>query len=239
MHDAISQIHVREMVEDDCAVIARAFAEEGSSSKTLSLYQRYFDDSRRGARVVLLAEYDGHFAGYLTILRDSAYPPFRDDGTPEIVDFNVLEKYRRRHIGTALMDEAERRIAQRSPMAGIGRPRHHGPRQIPPIRRPGASGRRPGPAFDEAVAVERDAVAPSPSLWERVRVRAFLVGGGRLAVLLASHLGRASARPAPVVVVPQVSRELSVRSSCLRRRLAWARACRRMAGVWGCPVMYQ
>jgi GNAT superfamily N-acetyltransferase len=120
MQDATSQIHIREMVEDDCAVIARAFAEEGSSSKTLSLYQGYLNDSRRGARVVLLAEYDSHFVGYLTILWDSAYPPFREEGTPEIVDFNVLEKYRRRQIGTALVDEAERRIAQRSPIAGIG-----------------------------------------------------------------------------------------------------------------------
>jgi ribosomal protein S18 acetylase RimI-like enzyme len=36
------------------------------------------------------------------------------------VDFNVLPWFRRRGIGGQLMDEAERRIAERSPVAGIG-----------------------------------------------------------------------------------------------------------------------
>lgn len=111
---------VREMLEADCAAIADAFREEGSTTKTLAQYQGYFADSKEGRRVVLLAEHDGHFVGYLTIVWDSAYAPFREEGIPEIVDFNVLQKYRRRRIGTALMDEAEQRIAQRSPIAGIG-----------------------------------------------------------------------------------------------------------------------
>jgi len=113
-------ITVRDMLEDDCAVIARAFAEEGSMSKTLDLYERYFADSQTGRRVVLLAVQDRRFAGYLTIVWDSDYAAFREERVPEIVDFNVLERYRRRGIGTALMDKAERRIAQRSPLAGIG-----------------------------------------------------------------------------------------------------------------------
>jgi len=45
---------------------------------------------------------------------------FREAGIPEIADFNVLIKYQRKGIGTRLMDEAERRIAQRSSIAGIG-----------------------------------------------------------------------------------------------------------------------
>ena len=39
---------------------------------------------------------------------------------PEISDFNVLPDFRRQGIGTALMDEAERVIAARSPVAGVG-----------------------------------------------------------------------------------------------------------------------
>ena len=60
------------------------------------------------------------FAGYLTIDWSSAYPPFQQDGIPEIIDFNVLSRSRRRGIGTRLMDEAERRIAEGSPVAGVG-----------------------------------------------------------------------------------------------------------------------
>ena len=39
---------------------------------------------------------------------------------PEINDFNVVRSYRRRGIGTALMDEAETLIRERSVEAGIG-----------------------------------------------------------------------------------------------------------------------
>jgi GNAT superfamily N-acetyltransferase len=39
---------------------------------------------------------------------------------PEIVDFNVLKRYQRKGIGTALMDEAEKSIKRVSDIAGIG-----------------------------------------------------------------------------------------------------------------------
>ncbi len=48
-----------------------------------------------------------------------SHPRFREAGIPEIVDFNVLLKLRRLHVGAALMDEAEKRIAVRSPIAGL------------------------------------------------------------------------------------------------------------------------
>ena len=62
----------------------------------------------------------GEFAGYLTVDWSPVYPPFRLGGIPEITDFNVLPPFRRRGIGTRLMDEAERRIAERSPVVRIG-----------------------------------------------------------------------------------------------------------------------
>ncbi len=46
--------------------------------------------------------------------------PFKEAKIPEIVDFIVLQRFQRRGIGTALMDEAELRIKSRSPYAGIG-----------------------------------------------------------------------------------------------------------------------
>lgn len=45
----------------------------------------------------------------------SNYPPFAAAGIPEIADFSVLRSRRRTGIGTALMDEAERRVAPSSP----------------------------------------------------------------------------------------------------------------------------
>ena len=62
----------------------------------------------------------GAFAGYLNVLWQSGYPSFADAQVPEINDFNVLPTVRQRGIGTALMEEAERVIAARSPVAGVG-----------------------------------------------------------------------------------------------------------------------
>jgi len=60
------------------------------------------------------------FVGYLTICWKSDYEPFREKNIPEIVDFNVLPKYRRLGIGTQLMNKAENEIASVNSTAGIG-----------------------------------------------------------------------------------------------------------------------
>ena len=113
------KIFIRELAESDCQLIADAFAAQGWD-KPASQYLRYWQESIENKRVVLIAEYGGQFAGYGTIVWESDYPPFREANIPEIVDFNVLIKFRRLKIGTALMDEAEKRIAVHSALAGLG-----------------------------------------------------------------------------------------------------------------------
>jgi GNAT superfamily N-acetyltransferase len=113
------KIIIREMTEKDCHTISSAFTAQ-EWDKPVSQYLRYWQESAENRRVVFVAEYDGQFAGYVTIVWESDYPPFRDAGIPEIVDFNVLIMFRRQKIGTFLMNEAERYIAPRSSLAGIG-----------------------------------------------------------------------------------------------------------------------
>ena len=115
-----SVLEIRLLEERDIQPIVSAFEELGWGNKTPALYQRYLSEQDEGRRTVLVASVEGEFAGYLTIDWRSEYPPFRQSGIPEITDFNVLPQFRRRRIGTRLMDEAERRIAERSPVAGIG-----------------------------------------------------------------------------------------------------------------------
>ena len=117
-------IFIREMQSTDPPVMAVAFCAQGWN-KPESQYQQYLQEHLSGERTVLLADVKQqpallNFSGYLTIVWESEYPPFRKERIPEIVDFNVLIKYRRQGIGNALMDEAERQIALRSPVAGIG-----------------------------------------------------------------------------------------------------------------------
>lgn len=112
-------IQIREMAEEDCETISRAFAAQGWT-KPVTQYLGYFQESKAGQRTVLVAECDGQFAGYVTIVWESDYPPFKEDRIPEIADFNVLLRYRRRGIGSALMNEAEKRVSKRSAVVGIG-----------------------------------------------------------------------------------------------------------------------
>lgn len=107
------------LAESDIAEIAAAFAALGWR-KSASQYERYLDEQGRGERAVLVARSGGVFAGYVTIVWASGYPPLREAGIPEIADFNVLPHLRRRGIGSRLLDAAEARIAERAASAGIG-----------------------------------------------------------------------------------------------------------------------
>lgn len=115
----MSQLEIRPLEGEDIPEIAAAFLDIGWS-KPAAQYERYLAEQERDERGVLVAFEDGSFAGYLTIVWQSGYPPFRSANIPEIVDFNVLPHCRRQRIGSRLMDAAERRIAERSPLAGIG-----------------------------------------------------------------------------------------------------------------------
>ena len=103
----------------DIPKIAEAFEELGWN-KPASQYERYLMEQTLKVRDMYIACVQGQFAGYLTICWQSSYAPFREQQIPEIMDFNVLPKFRRQGIGTQLMDRAEAEIAEVSPMAGIG-----------------------------------------------------------------------------------------------------------------------
>ncbi len=112
-------LEITPLTAADPPLIAAAFAAIGWD-KPQAQYERYLDEQTADDRPVLVARLDGAFAGYVTVVWESGYAPFREAGIPEIQDFNVLPHHRRRGIGTALMAAAEALIAGRSPLAGIG-----------------------------------------------------------------------------------------------------------------------
>jgi GNAT superfamily N-acetyltransferase len=113
---------ITELREGDIVDIAKAFAVLNKSEQH---YRRYFAEQQERARLVLVARSDAAIAGYVTVVWQSDYPPFREAGIPEIQDFNVLPDFRRQRIGSQLMDKAERLIAARSRVCGIGVGLHH------------------------------------------------------------------------------------------------------------------
>jgi ribosomal protein S18 acetylase RimI-like enzyme len=112
-------IEIRELQEKDILQIVTAFDLIGWN-KPISQYQRYLAEQSQGLRQVLLAFLNNNFAGYLTIIWESKYHPFKNEQIPEIQDFNVLPDFRRKGIGTKLMDTAEEIISQNFEIVGIG-----------------------------------------------------------------------------------------------------------------------
>ena len=113
------EIILRDMVETDCQLISAGFAAQGWD-KPVGQYAGYFQEQSDGKREVIIAEFKGEFAGYLTIVWETKYDPFRNKGIPEIKDLNVLKKHQRQGIASKLMDEAEKRISKRSKYSGLG-----------------------------------------------------------------------------------------------------------------------
>ena len=114
-----TKLTIRLLERKDISKIAEALQELGWN-KPASQYERYLAQQEHGVREVYVAFVEGQFAGYLTICWESSYRPFFVRSIPEIVDFNVLPKFRRMGVGTQLMDRAENEIAKVSSVAGIG-----------------------------------------------------------------------------------------------------------------------
>jgi GNAT superfamily N-acetyltransferase len=108
---------IRVLRDGDPEVISGAMAAIGWD-KPVSQYEKYLAEQAAGVRSVLVATVDGEYAGYVTVRWESPYEPF--NGMPEIQDFNVLPAYRRRGIGSGLMDAAEALVAERSDTVAIG-----------------------------------------------------------------------------------------------------------------------
>lgn len=121
------KITIRPIVRSDCAKFEAAFSEQGWH-KSEVMFIEYLKQQNTGKRKVFVAEHQGELLGYVTLLPKCESGPFADSEKPipEIVDFNVLKKYQRNGIGTALMDAAEAEAFKRSDCVCLGVGLHSG-----------------------------------------------------------------------------------------------------------------
>lgn len=105
--------------EDHVSLLMQAFAQVGWP-KGAKLFEGYKRDVEEEKRVVWVAFLREQVAGYVTLLWDSRYPPFKEQGIPEIVDLNVLPKARGRGVGSYLLALAEKEAFSKSPWVGLG-----------------------------------------------------------------------------------------------------------------------
>jgi GNAT superfamily N-acetyltransferase len=116
---------LRSLSAGDPEMISAAFAEIGWS-KPVSYFEALRARESAGELELRLAFRAAEFAGYVAVVRRSDHLPFREQGTPEIRDLNVLPRFRGRGVGAHLMGWAERTCAASSGVAGLAVGLHPG-----------------------------------------------------------------------------------------------------------------
>ena len=99
-------ILIRDLQESDAQIITDEEIAQGWH-QSVEKYRMRLQHQAEGRCVSFVAEYQGCVAGYVNLYPHSIAGPFVDCGYPEIVDLGVLEKFRKRGIGKALLDVAE------------------------------------------------------------------------------------------------------------------------------------
>lgn len=120
-----NDILIRNMELQDVQIITDEEIAQGWHA-TVEKYEMRLKDQADGRAISLVAEYCGNIAGYINVYPNSTWGAFANQGFPEIVDFGVLEKYRKHGIGSKLMDVAEKIASEYADIVYLGVGLHSG-----------------------------------------------------------------------------------------------------------------
>lgn len=120
------KIHVRNLRSYDPEIFAREEVLQGWLYASPEKLENRLRDNVTGKAISIAADYDGEPAGYVSVYPYCMWGAFGGNGYAEIVDFNVLEKFRRNGVGTALLDIAEKIAAEYSDTVYLGVGLHSG-----------------------------------------------------------------------------------------------------------------
>ncbi len=119
------EITIRDLVRGDIKIFVEEENAQGWNT-TADKFEMRLSHQADGKAISLVAEYNGEPAGYINIYPNSEWDSFANMGYPEIVDFAVLEKFRRKGIGTKLMDTAEQISSEYADTVYLGVGLHSG-----------------------------------------------------------------------------------------------------------------
>ena len=119
------ELLIRDLVQSDGLVFTEEENAQGWDT-TVEKFEMRRAHQIAGQCISLVAEYQGHPAGYVNVYPDSKWGALGNQGYPEIIDFAVLEKYRRHGIGRALMDIAEQLAGEYADTVYLGVGMHNG-----------------------------------------------------------------------------------------------------------------
>ncbi len=118
-------IVIRDLRPSDAQILTEKEIAQGWDA-TIDKFELRLKHQAEGKAIALAAEWNGSVAGYVNVYPDAKSGAFANRGYAEIVDFAVLEKYRRRGIGSKLMDIAEQIAFSYSDVIYLGVGLHSG-----------------------------------------------------------------------------------------------------------------
>lgn len=114
----LTSIRLKEISRNELALFQESFKDTYLSDR-FDLFKKYLKEHTEKKRYVLLACSGGKMIGYVTLKYVSDYENFARNNIPEIVDFNVVPRFRKQGIGRKLLKRIES-VAKKSGYAQIG-----------------------------------------------------------------------------------------------------------------------
>ncbi len=114
----LTGIRLKELSRNELALFQESFKDTYLSDR-FDLFKKYLKEHSEKNRYVLLACSGGKMIGYVTLKYVSDYENFARNNIPEIVDFNVVPRFRKQGIGRKLLKRIES-VAKKSGYAQIG-----------------------------------------------------------------------------------------------------------------------
>lgn len=118
-------IEIRNMIKSDIINFNKEFKLQGWE-KSISLFERYYEEQEKRSRRVFVAYNENNVLGYATLISNDENGPFANKQIPTLRDFNVLEKYQNKGVGTALLDKIEDTVKEYSNSICLGVGLHSG-----------------------------------------------------------------------------------------------------------------
>lgn len=113
------------LCKEHLSIIDQNFIEQGWTARTEVLNQ-YLLEQQSGKRIVLVYEEESEVKGYITLIKNPTSGPCHKLTIPEIVDFNVFEKYQCQGIGQRLLEAIIHISSNFGNLVGIGVGLHPG-----------------------------------------------------------------------------------------------------------------